>query len=951
MRRALLFLLLLGLGFLALRLALGDEPIATDAPGRPRPRDDRPASDGEPIRLQQGALAVAVEVRGAFRIGSTRSVPSGDGVRFERVYELECQDCSPADRGRHRLERIRVQLFDRDVHTADLVADEALVELRQDASGHRSLREDKDIELIGAVLESVPGSRLGPVRIELGRVHARLDGESLALHTPDADQQVTVVVGGERPGTLRGRGLRARLPTDRAAELGRLDLTIVREPVVTTDELQIRASGSLHYVELLATGGGLLTVDRDVHVDIGAPTTPAAERVAVAGSGLHCWLGRDREPAEAGGRSSLAWQLLRVVGSRARVAGADAVLESPRITVAPGPTGQPYVITADGGQADLLHRGPGGEVSFRSSRPVHLLRPQEWLGAVHRRFGFPDFALGALRDLQVVVFAGAARLDAGDGVEVEASRGLRLYRLQPRDPRGPLVAFGLGAVQVAQGTGEARTVARGDHGFELRRTPAGDSLVLGAADPASPQQFALSHGGLGIGGTGACRLLRHADGRVEVHLRSTAPSIAGAFGRPTEPSGGELQGARELDLELRGREILALAAEGPSLRIEARADGQHVTAAARRIEQFAPDAWRLAGTAAAPALLERPATADEPAGQLSAAAIDVFRLAPRSLLLDARAGEDARAVLRTGPPPPGARPGRLELSAQRIRVLPFAVGPAALLRAATGLPPGLCQAVTGTIGRPWLLATGSVVADVRGLEQGELHGEGAKLAASLGARAGLLVGDALGRTPAVLREDRGAGRTVATAGAGIRLFGAEGDRSTVLTHYPGHPDTAPLSPVVTFRDPAAGADDPFANLRAVCRGEIDVLPERVAFRGPVTARGLTAAGEPDPDGIDVSTAGLTLLRDADSRTNGITRAEARGGVAAAWARHRFRARSESLELDLRRERCIADDPDDVVLHLGGWVYEARHIEVNYVTCRLSGFQGRLRRDTGPIGRR
>ncbi|MGE3173270.1 MAG: hypothetical protein AB7O97_11650 [Planctomycetota bacterium] len=957
MKRLLWFVVLLAAGSLALWFAVGgDQARANGVDAAPSPqtptRDD--ADRGRPVHRQPDGTEL--QIRGGFVIAPYRTVPAADGNGVDRqpIYELECRDCVPTDDGRHRLDDVRVKLFDRGEHAADLHADHAVVELEVSADNKKSLRENRELELSAAVLETAPG-RSTSIRLEVGRVRALVDEDLIRLHTPDDDEPVTVTTGGAREGTLRGRGLRARMPRSGVGGGGRFDLQILREPSIELAGIELRAGGALNYVEQLATGAALVTVERDVRVELADPKRTGS--LSVRGDRLHGWLQRGRRGDDgdgAGGQQALVWTMLRLLGSRAQVRTDDIELDSPRLTVLPGPTGLLARITADGGSSDLRQRAGGA--SFRSSRPIHLVRTRDAIGALHRAFGFPSYALGPLAEFEVVTFEGASSVDAGDGVQLASDRGLHLFRQPSAAAAGHFVARGFGDVRIARGEGDELVEATGDSGFVLWRTSRGDDVVLGRDDPASPQRYTLRRGPLQLRGAGAARLLRTADDRVQVSLRSAAAAITGAFGRRGDDMVGTLRAAETLDVVVADKELESFVATGADTEVEFVDRDRRLLANGRRIEQRAAGSWRLSGDDATPARLRQPPLPDGRTAQLWAPTIDVHRAAARDVVIEALASGDrsarVEALLSTtdgaadAPPAPAdAALGRLDARAERIRLLPFAVGPATVRRHLIGLSAPLADIAAGGLGRPWLLATGDVVADFVDRPGGALHGEGALLATSQGARSLLLVGDGATGAPALMHRTEDGVRTLAAAGPRVRFTRGTEDRIVILTSFPGRNQLVP--PRVTFRT-ATDPDDPLAWMRGECRGEIEVAPDGVLFHGPVTAHSLLPSGVDDPNGMHIEAEQLRMVRQRESGE--LTRVDAGGGVAVRW-RHLW-ARSERVELDLRWQRCIAEDPNDAVLGLGdGRVYRARRLEANYATYAVRSYDGRFVQEAAQVERR
>ena len=947
MKRLLLFVLLLVLGFVALHFAVGDDAPATAGTGS---RPDRPRPPpGEPIRVQAGG--VGVQLIGPQRFGHQRLVQTADGSRKERIYELTCDNCTPQPDGTYRLDGVAVQLFDADEPVADLVATQGIVTLQLEGNNQHSIREDKDIALSAAVLTTVPGARIGQLRMECAEVRARVTENEVALRTPDERQPVTIEVGGERPGVLRGRGLQAHIPKDRGVAQGQLDFLLQHEPSLTSAGATVRAKGALHYVEEVRTGAALLTLDQEVAIDLdsaAAPAAAAAGAIHIAGDQLTCWLQRTRPGAIAPGGSappqSLVWQRIRLLGAPATVRGNGLDLHSARLAAEPGPFGQPAVLTAYGGPAELHQSDPhGGSGTFASSQPIRLLRPIESIGAVHRCFGFPAWTLRPLQRLEIVAFDGDSSLDATDGVHLRADRGLFVFRVEADANTTAVVARGFGAVTIEQGKGAEHIVANGDNGFLLRRGTAGDVLVLGADDPAAAQHFELQRGELIVRGTGACRVDRDPDDTAHVLLRSADNTIRGTFGRDL----GELRSAALLEIAVREGEIRSFHTGGPLLHaVFARGD-ERLEAWADDVEQTGRAEWRLLGAAGRPAHLQRPAVGRDPPVDLTAPRLDVFQLAAAAVLLDAQAAGGESAHLTTAFAPTGKGAGNVDVTAQRIRLLPFALPPAVLARHFAGMPRALQRIMAHTLGQAWILADGRLVAHLDDPQHGQSRGEGESLVLCRGAMAGMLIGDVAAAAPACLHNRDADGRDTTARGARVRFFRADGDYITVLPTFPDRSLLLPPSLELHDHRPGAGRS-PLADLRAECRDEIELLPDAVLFHGPVRAHTLTPDGTEDPRGMYVVAQHLTIER--MRATGEVTRVEADGGVTFDW--RQLHARSARVELDPRWQRCIADDPGGAELLLatrngGQQTYRARRIEANYVTYAVRIWDGSLGQEQEP----
>jgi hypothetical protein len=163
----------------------------------------------------------------------------------------------------------------------------------------------------------------------------------------------------------------------------------------------------------------------------------------------------------------------------------------------------------------------------------------------------------------------------------------------------------------------------------------------------------------------------------------------------------------------------------------------------------------------------------------------------------------------------------------------------------------------------------------------------------------------------------------------------------MLTTFPGQGRLVP--PSVTFRG-SSGAGDRSTSLRGVCLGEIEVLPDAVLFRGPVTAHSLLADGSEDPNGMHVVSRQLQMTRQRD--TGALTKVDASGGVTVRW--RDMTARSERVELDVPWTRCTAEGPDGAEIRFAnGQTWRAKRIEANYLTYAVRCWNGRL--ESAPVG--
>lgn len=943
MKRALWFVVLLGLGFFLLNFLVQEEPPAQKPVAKQDTKRPRPA-EGSGVEVQNGGMNIVTQISGPLKIGQVRLVPTGNGSRKELVYELSCTNTVPLPDGTYRLEGVTVQLFDDGTHAANLTAQQAVVALSEDANGKRSIREDKDLQLTGAVLATLPGARIGELRIECGRLRARIADLELALDTPDDQEPVLVQVGGPRTGLLRGRGLRARMPKDRGLADGKLDIVLLREPRLETNGLNAEAEGNLHYVEVLASGAARLTLERSVTLGLDGATGLSGARGAtkILGDRLVCSLQRSKNAASK--RDAVLWEQIQLLGAPARVDSPGVSLQSPKLTVTPGIDGKPAMLTAHGGPARLTQIDANGSATFTSDAPIRLLQPRSSIAAVHEAMGFPSSALRPLHQLQVLLFDGKSDIEAADGFRMQASRGLRVFQPNPSGADGAILARGLGDVVIEQGIGPERTTAKGNDGFLLTRNAARDHLVLGSEEADSAHTFRIQRGELELGGSGACQITREPDNSARLVLHSKAADIQGAFGRDL----GTADHLETLEATLANRELATLQAGGQAAHFaftRTARSGEKIDAFAQTVAKTGRASWLLQGTAAAPARIARPASTRDPAGELLAPRIEIHQLGTRDVLLDATAMDATLATFRVDRIATASTETTALITARRIRLLPFALTTSARRAHFLGVPSSIADRMEHVLGRAWVLAEDAVTADLRDGKHGSTRGNGEQLILSQGALAGMWTGNSASNQAATIENVALDGRRTTATGARVRFFRADGDRIDVLTSFVDGGATLP--PKVVLRDAKSGSGSPLSHLSAQCNGQIEVKPDGVQFRGPVEAQSLQTDGSADPAGMHITARTLDMARSLD--TGNVTVIDAGGGVNVQWKD--LRAQSDKVEIDLRRQRCTATDPAGAQLQLGNRKFQARRIEANYVNYSVRTWFGGFSQGAGQVDSR
>ena len=1004
MKRVLLFLLLLGLGWLTLQLAIGDEPMpraaAKTTTDVDKPQDD-PNRGNTPggLAVTQGKVTAQVTQRGPVDFPKYREVRTADGrVRLEQLFVLKAEDSKPVNEGLQQLDRVLVRLFDAGKHTANLEARQAFVEVGKDANGKPSFEASKDLDLRDMVLTTMPGSRLAGLRLELGDTRVLIGDDEVLLRTAPT-QPVLMVLDGERKATLRGKGAQARLPRDRDGALQRADVELLSDPILEADGLEVRAKGRLHYLEDLTAGLATVTLQDDVQLDllrtdltlpgmarpVAKPGIAAApQRTTVRGDQFQGWLLRGKERQQDGSEKQLmAWRQLVLHGAPAVVEVPGGRLSTPRLTVLPGLFGEAFLVTAHGGASRLEQTGPMRKradgtprdpVVATAQRRIHVARPLEHNGALHRAMGFPQWTLRPFGELQVVIAEGAARVDSGPDTG-RASQGVRIWR---RDGRDGGIVQGRGEVQVEQRPerpGEPALLATGSDGFWLVDGGGGEDgvggggggngiggsgtdgsgvgeerLRLGPPPPLGDENGAealawrqhhydVRHGDAHLQGHGSCVLERDAGG-TRVHLLAPDASIAAKV-----PSDGlELANVRQLRCLSTGRDLRDLDVAGWPLELRVRRGRETVIARAPRLVQIGPAAlrllpvpddapaglWReLAETQRMPSLRRESVANDGERPQeveVRGPRIDVHHVGGRDALVDAEVVGDEEPTIYARLTQAGQNePTTIACRAGRLRLLPFV-----LTREVRQLHTGSRASVFGdmtfhTAGAPWLLMD-----DVRDFQlddpdQGHLEGRGRRLLVAQGGQAALFVGDADTQAPAIVRRVH-RGKEVTMQGARVRVFrdtdvqlhalGSFADRGTFLP------------PTVTLHEP--GKKGLLSHMQAACRGNIEVLPDGVMFLGPVLAVGLRPDGSVDPDGMRIDAQDLRLTRNLKS--GDIHRVFAKQ-VALDWPR--MSARTAELEIDLEQHTCVATDPRGAEVAVPGWpVFRSPRFECNYVTMTM-----------------
>lgn len=972
MKRALLFFVLLALGFVALRLAIGDDEIVTASGpvATNEQKTDEPESHGAGVPIQQGQIGATWQTYGGSRYRKVKTIPQPDGSeRNEPMYDLDWKDSAPVREGLQRLDQVTVIFYDRGVEAATLTSKQAFVELGKDLSGKPSLREDKEIDLREAIFETLPDSRAAGLRLELERALVLVREDYIQLRTPNETDPVLLVLDGRSTGSLRGKGLLSRFPRDRRSAMQRADIDILHDPELIANGLAVRARGRMHYAEDMTSGAAQITVDDDVVADFAQAgglrlrgfdgkdaTSPNDGKATVRGDQFTGWLQRHKVRKDNGGtREELGWHFVQLRGAPAVIDAPGLHLTTPDLTLQPGMSGEPFVVTASGGQSRLeqvlsLEQIDKGEVAFvgESPRRIHLLRPGSQASALLGAYGFPQWTLQQLETQQAVAFEGRANVHGGDR-SLQASRGLQIFR--PGSSGSSAVVQGFGDVHIEQRAGKELKkdlIANGSDGFVMRLLPDHETLDLGPIRDAATaangawhnHRYDIRYGTAKIDGTGACHVERRGT-ITELLLRAPGSEIRGQLGELA----GELSQVRSLRAELDGEEVKSFALTGiPALATFVH-EQDHLIATAPRLEQNGPASlsllppatdgdltlWHgLASEDALPKLRRTsPATTTRGAEDVATSAprIDVHYLGAQNVLVDALADgtTPARAngtLQRLDQP----KPTTLALDAQRLRLLPYALPPQVLSAHQSGTTGLLAQLPAFALGQAWVLADQVAQLTIDDAEHGHVEGRGRTLLLSRGADAALFVGDPDAMTPAFVTRSN-EGRSITATGARIRVFRDTDVRLQALRAFPGH--SIFLLPTVVLHEP--GSSNALAHVQATCRGDIEVLPEAVVFLGPVVANGVTPEDSIDPNGIHIEANQLRLNRKAKGEVVKILGQD----VTMAW--RDLTAVSSSVEVDLREghHQLLARDPNGARINFAdGRRVVAERLDVNYDTMTI-----------------
>jgi hypothetical protein len=982
MKRALAVLLFIALGFFALRMTIGDEDAVRangNEVGAPPTKKQQPPANPPGVRVAGGGIGASVSQHGPLTISKPREVDIGNGrTRKEDVFVLRAKDSRPIGDGLQQLIGVTMELFDKGKHAATIVASDAFVELGRDPNGVAAFDEQKKVDVRGCIITGEPGSQLAGVRMDLGDATIVITDDDVQLKTLP-DQVVTITLEGSQPMQLTGRGAEALLPRSSESTLREAKVTILANPLLTTDNAIIRATGQMRYVEDTLTGEAKISLDDDVVLEVNngslrlpglAANSPGSDatKSIVRGDQFIGWLLRSKDKANAPSdsqdktRGSVGWQRMALRGSPATVDMPGIHVATPALTIRPGPLGDAFVITAHGGESrvEQTQLQPGSKqtapIVTTSPSRIHMVRPSSAAGALHRGMGFPQWTLRSLEQQQVIIYEGAAHFESGTRT-IGASKGLMVYARQ-NGTTGIVQGFGdisfldRGTAKKPNGKMSPELRATSNDGMLLTIGEDHEQLQLGPAmDERSRRwrehRYHVSYGDAAVRGLGACQIKSIGD-RTQLEMRAPFDEIEADF----DTEGTRLRNVRQLLATLDGQEVTELDVGGLPVRATFRQRNEALLAQAPRLRQIGPRSIRLLPMELdespwsemneldrTPRLLrtwndaQNDAPPREHSVEVVGPRIDVHYAGGHQAIIDAHAlGDDLPRIYAKVPQPGDSQPTTVTCAAQRLQVLPFLLTPEARRMHFAGHTGLLADITTHALSQPWLLVDKVRDFQLDDQKQGHITGSGKHLLLSQGGKALLFIGDADEQTPAAVTRSI-AGRTTTVAGARVRLISDTAVRLSALGAFEDH--STFLSPTMTLHDPASSGL--LSNMQAVCRGNIQVDPDAIRFDGPVEAHGLTTAGNPDPDGINIDAKQLIMQRLvagarpslAIGKPGDISVIKGKD-VVIDWTR--LNVEAAEIELDVPNGHCIASDPNGTKVQLpDGRTLRSVWTYVNYRT--------------------
>jgi hypothetical protein len=918
-RRAALFLLLLGAGFGVLHLLTRQEHGA-GAASQPLP----PSSTGQPrgivVPSHQGdgtAGEVAVSLSGRLVLPRHREVVLPDGRRTELLsYRIEAQDSRPLEDDVYELTGLRVKFYEvggppaapAAVPAGELEAATGFLKVGRDSKGRPSVREDRDMDLRGVRFTTGAGSRVEHLTLELQQLFARHDEQELHLRTAHIEEPFVLTIAGEPRIALTGKGLDAHFPNRRSESQtgGIVQISVGSDPVLVQRsadrESRLQARGPLHYREDLAAGVATVATRDAVRLE---GVLGSGDRAVACGDDVVGTLRRDRQ-ADAG-KPGATWEAVRLRGEPCTLTGDRQELSCAQLDVTPS-GGEPYLFTASGAPRLRARQADGSALEVHARR-IHLLRLQAWLQPYFAAYRWQPWQLGTL-PTQVVLFEGPTRFQLGAS-RGEAATGLVVLRGEHEAAPTTLRGFGRFTSR-----GEQDLVVRGDDGFLLYR--AGDE-TMSLSPRGVPVAFEVEQAGTKLTGTGRCILRRGAATTLEVRSPPGDVTI-------TRAGGGELREVKTLDAALRAGQLEQLVATGSPCRLTFPTADAVLRGSAARIRSDDPRQVVLHGA---------PATLWRESGELVEGATLELTQWEQGLALVAD-GDSHLVVLQ---PDELGRPTRLELFATRSTLLPYLLPEAAVVWHHRLHARSLWPFCAASLRRPRLHATGSVSVvrhDAAGKELA--HARGDELWLQTDGPAGWIRGD-----PAtVLHVDQSGKPNRGSSNQILFWHEAEGDYVTLRKTAGRLPSLDLAAPE---QSPPRGPSG--QRLQVTCDGDIAAEPARVKFLGASSARTLDPGGRVDPRGLTVDAGTMWLER--DRKTGAATELLATPDAQLSW--NDVRAAGERLALDLVRNQLILEDGKGAAgIETSSFAWRGKAIQFDYLTYEFEAWASSIQRTSVVKGR-
>jgi len=979
-KRLLWFLVLLAAGILALRLAVGDDPLVAhqDATDATPPQ----ARSGVGIPLGQGQIGASWQTSGPFHYTWSRTILTPDGSRRnEPIYQIDAEDSRPVLDGLQQLDRMTITLF-RQGHTIGVVnADQAFVAIGRDANGRLSLQEDKEVDLRGLRLEGNADSAFGGLRLSIARARLLFGSAAISLQTQDLAEPVQVDFAGDRPASLRGKGLRASLPRERSAPDAVASLEILSDPVLEAGGMVANARGSLLYREAMVGGAITVTLENDVQLtlplekEIALPGTTnrlkpqtnrnTKELLTVQAARLTLHGRRPSETERIGGQDSLDLNLIRMAGSPTTVVIQGLHAQAPSFDLVLDQQKEPTRIIGWGGKSTINAVTPEGSgYSATTPERLEIRRPGAEAVDLMRGCGFPQWTLRQLTNQNTMHLHGQAEIAADQRI-IKATQGIRILH---GDPQGMAATVdGWGSIQLTippQDNMSTAMQADSDDGFRLSTYLDREEIRLG---PATPEDFldeghqcwghkySIRSGTASLGGSGGCSLIRRgASSEFTLISRNSDITARGSGLR------AEFQQVRSLWAKIEGEALHELQVTGTPVKATFNSEAEQIVAYMPALYRTGPASYRAIAVEHLEQTLqlERPGLLDGcptnhrlPSITLTGTNLNSDNLlatAPRidmhlgpsqSIIVDALAIGD-ELVVSSGSTTlkPSSPSTSLSMQAQRVRLLPHLV-PGNLLDShnAASLPAPLVGNMLPS--RGWVIAEQVRQFEIVDPNHGTLAGSGHRLIFSPNDGSLLMLGNAeIGQPTQISRLHEG--RRMTATGAYVRAWRDPDLRVRAGRNFPGA--TTTCTPYVVLRQ--AEAANPLSHLGIHCEGDVDLLPTEVVFHGPVNAWSLQENGEHDPLGLALQAQRLHVQR--HPTTHEILRATATD-VDMSW--QQLKARSREVELDLRWHLLTARDPVCATVTMrDGQTFSAEYVSINYETMAVEATYGELRRQ--PIRR-